>query len=42
MKRIILITMAVLMGVAAMAQKQPDAEYKLIRRSYKTNSDGST
>lgn len=29
------------MGVAAMAQKQPDAEYKLIRRSYKTNSDGS-
>lgn len=33
--------MAVLMGVAAMAQKQPDAEYKLIRRSYKTNSDGS-
>ena len=41
MKRIFLLTMAVLMGAMTMAQNQPDAEYKLIRRSYKTNSDGS-
>ncbi len=33
--------MAVLMGATTLAQNQPDAEYKLIRRSYKTNSDGS-
>lgn len=41
MKRLFLITLAVLLGATALAQNQPDAEYKLIRRSYKTNSDGS-
>ncbi len=41
MKRFFLIAMAVLMGATTLAQNQPDAEYKLIRRSYKTNSDGS-
>jgi len=41
MKRLFLITIAVLMGATTMSQSQPDAEYKLIRRSYKTNSDGS-
>lgn len=41
MKRLFLITLAVLMGATTLAQNQPDAEYKLIRRSYKTNSDGS-
>lgn len=29
------------MATISMAQTQPDAEYNLIRRSYKTNSDGS-
>lgn len=41
MKRLFLITVAVLMGSATWAQAQPDAEYLLIRRSYKTNADGS-
>lgn len=42
MKRFLYILVALLMAAPAlMAQTQPDAEYNLIRRSYKLNSDGS-
>ena len=42
MKRIILTSIILLATVAAFAQnKQPDAEYNLIRRSYKVNSDST-
>ena len=42
MKRIILTTIILLATVAAYAQNtQPDAEYNLIRRSYKVNSDST-
>ena len=41
MKRIILTLITAAFAVTAMAQTQPDAEYNLIRRSYKTNNDGS-
>lgn len=41
MKKLFIMTLAVLMGAVAPAQNQPDAEYKLIRRCYQTNSDGS-
>ena len=42
MKRIILTSIILLATVAAFAQtRQPDAEYNLIRRSYKVNSDST-
>lgn len=41
MKRLFTIAITVLLATAAFAQNQPDAEYNLIRRSYKLNSDGS-
>ena len=42
MKRIILTTIILVATVAAYAQNtQPDAEYNLIRRSYKVNSDST-
>ena len=42
MKRIILTSIILLATVTAFAQnKQPDAEYNLIRRSYKVNSDST-
>ncbi len=41
MKKIILTIITALFAITAMAQTQPDAEYNLIRRSYKMNKDGS-
>ena len=41
MKKIILTIMTAAFALTAMAQTQPDAEYNLIRRSYKLNNDGS-
>lgn len=41
MKKIFLTIFVVLAAAVSFAQNQPDAEYNLIRRSYKTNSDGS-
>ena len=41
MKKIILTIITAVFAITAMAQTQPDAEYNLIRRSYKLNNDGS-
>ena len=41
MKKIILTLITAVFAITAMAQTQPDAEYNLIRRSYKVNNDGS-
>ena len=41
MKKSILTIMTLAFALTAMAQTQPDAEYNLIRRSYKVNNDGS-
>ena len=41
MKKIILTIITAAFAITGMAQTQPDAEYSLIRRSYKTNNDGS-
>ena len=42
MKKIILTIITLAVATIAMAQsKQPDAEYNLIRRSYKVNSDST-
>lgn len=41
MKKTILTIITAAIAITAMAQTQPDAEYNLIRRSYKLNNDGS-
>ena len=41
MKKIILTIITLAFAITAMAQTQPDAEYNLIRRTYKVNKDGS-
>ena len=41
MKKIILTIITAAFAITVMAQTQPDAEYNLIRRSYKVNKDGS-
>ena len=41
MKKFILTLITLAFAITAMAQTQPDAEYNLIRRSYKVNKDGS-
>ena len=41
MKKIILTLITAVFAITVMAQTQPDAEYNLIRRSYKVNNDGS-
>lgn len=41
MKKIILTIITLTFALTAFAQTQPDAEYNLIRRSYKVNKDGS-
>ena len=41
MKKTILTIISFAIALSTMAQTQPDAEYNLIRRTYKVNSDGS-
>ena len=41
MKKIVLTIITLAFAITGMAQTQPDAEYNLIRRSYKVNKDGS-
>ena len=41
MKKILSIILTIIVASVALAQTQPDAEYNLIRRSYKVNSDGT-
>lgn len=41
MKKFFIIAAILLAATTAMAQTQPDAEYNLIRRTYKVNKDGS-